>query len=130
MAPRNVLAAWNDARWTRCHRGVLGIIQKHRVASYVVTPQAVDRVMCVIVAIFVQRLCTIWEVDVIVSMKMQVVVGSKDRRQCACDYGCVQQDAKFGDARQKVVMAVWPTFVQRFESVEPAGMKIARQIRL
>ena len=80
LASWNVMAAWNDTCWTRLHRRVLGVVQKHHVASDLIPSQSIDRVVGVIVAIFVQWLCAIWvgiEV-VVVTMEVKVVVGSKD----------------------------------------------------
>jgi len=74
IAARHALTARYDARPTGIYGRVLWIVEQHLIAGRVVAPNAVHRVVGMDVAIFVQRLCAVRVVDVVVAVKMQVVV--------------------------------------------------------
>ena len=111
-------------------RCVLRVVEQHQVTRRVISPQSVHCMMGMVIAVFVQRLGAVRIIDVIVTMEVQVVVGSEYRRQSPHDLVFLEHRAEFRHARQQIVVTARPGFIKWFKLVIHASVIFTRQVRL
>ena len=75
--PRHVVAAGHEAGRTLLERRVLRVVEQHREPRPVHAPQAVNGIVRMVVAVLVQRLGRIQEVEVVVAVEVEVVAGAR-----------------------------------------------------